>query len=305
VRIAVDVGNSHLSFSTRTSGGLSTVSVAWSANARTFHLGDTDSPLDLGAYLQQSLFASIHAVKPTLSDGQTGDPCSWWISSVNPPATEQLRFVLQQLWPEDAVFEINQSMIPLDDDLENRHKTGVDRLLAAWFASRYGETKQTATEPSARGVIVVDAGSAVTVDWVDGAGVFRGGMIYPGFRLAANSLHRDTAALPLLTEFKCTTPPTAAGRATAPAIEAGLFWSQWGGLCGAVEALQRHACQSELTVGSDAEHFGQPRVIVTGGGIRAFESLLPSHWHWEPQLLPQAILKLADEMRSEALNGRG
>ncbi len=301
----MDVGNSHLSFSARTSGALSSVSVAWSADARTFHLADQKEPLDLAAYLQRFLWANIQAARPTPSDSQTGNPCSWWIASVNPPATEQLRVVLQRFRPDDAVQEIDQSLIPLEDDLENRHKTGVDRLLAAWYASRHWETKQTATAPSARGVIVVDAGSAVTVDWVDGAGVFRGGMIYPGFRLAANSLHRDTAALPLLTEFKCTTPPTAAGRATAPAIEAGLFWSQWGGLCGAVEALQRHACQSERTVGSGAEHFGQPRVIVTGGGIRAFESLLPPHWHWEPQLLPRAILELADDMRMEALDDRG
>jgi type III pantothenate kinase len=45
--------------------------------------------------------------------------------------------------------------------------------------------------------LVVCAGTATTVDWLDAAGVFRGGLILPGFDLMRASLARNTAQLPL------------------------------------------------------------------------------------------------------------
>lgn len=294
-----------MSFSARTGEGLHTVAVAWSADSRTFLLPDRSAPVDVWEYLQQTLFGIFLAEPPSKpgSDSQRCPRLSWWVASVNPPATEQWREVLQHHRPHDHLRVIDPSEIPLPDDLQNRRQTGVDRLLAAWYVSRHLPAIQTAGASAPRGVIVVDAGSAVTVDWVDSAGVFRGGMIYPGFRLAANSLHRDTAALPLLTEIATTTPPPAAGRNTAEAIEAGLFWSQWGGLCGAVESLQRFASANEKAPGAQVSDPLRPRVVVTGGGIRSFRSLLPPQWHWEPQLMPQAILKLAAVTSPEACGG--
>lgn len=302
--IAVDVGNSHVSFSAHMGAGLHTVAVAWSADSRRFLLPDRSAPVDVWDYLQQTLLGECLAGAPSKpeSDLQNCPRLSWWIASVNPPATEQWREVLQNHRPHDHLRVIDPAEVPLRDDLQNRRQTGVDRLLAAWYVSRHLSAIQTAEAPATRGVIVVDAGSAVTVDWVDGDGVFRGGMIYPGFRLAANSLHRDTAALPLLTAVT-TTPPPAAGRKTAEAIEAGLFWSQWGGLCGAVEALQRFASANEKAPGVQLSDSVRPRVVVTGGGIRSFHSLLPPQWRWEPQLMPQAILKLAEVTSREAGGG--
>ena len=64
--------------------------------------------------------------------------------------------------------------------------TGVDRLLNA--AAAYATLKQAC--------VVVDAGTAVTVDFVDGHGTFHGGAIAPGARLQIDALHRGTDALP-------------------------------------------------------------------------------------------------------------
>lgn len=45
--------------------------------------------------------------------------------------------------------------------------------------------------------LVVCAGTATTVDWLDADGVFRGGLILPGVDLMKASLARNTAQLPL------------------------------------------------------------------------------------------------------------
>ncbi|GAB4552411.1 MAG: type III pantothenate kinase [Phycisphaerales bacterium] len=67
-------------------------------------------------------------------------------------------------------------------------QTGQDRLLAALAA--YESLKQAC--------VVVDAGTAITVDFVDGEGVFQGGAIAPGVRMALGALHEHTDALPVV-----------------------------------------------------------------------------------------------------------
>ena len=80
-----------------------------------------------------------------------------------------------------------------------------------------------------RPAIIVDSGTATTVDAVDADGVFLGGAILPGFGLLARSLQRYTALLPLITlEELGTGPPPAVGRDTTAAIKSGLFFGQLG-----------------------------------------------------------------------------
>ena len=55
----------------------------------------------------------------------------------------------------------------------------IDRLLNAVSASR--------VLPPGRGGVLIDAGSAVTVDWLDEEHVFRGGSIFPGLDLMAEA----------------------------------------------------------------------------------------------------------------------
>ncbi len=54
-----------------------------------------------------------------------------------------------------------------------------------------------ARKMSAHNCIVVCAGTATTVDWLDADGVFRGGLILPGFELMRTSLAQNTVLLPL------------------------------------------------------------------------------------------------------------
>ena len=65
---------------------------------------------------------------------------------------------------------------------------GRDRLAAAVGA---------ATLYPGRNALIVDFGTAVTLDFVSADGVFRGGCISPGMAMRFRALHEYTAALPL------------------------------------------------------------------------------------------------------------
>ncbi|MEQ8850873.1 MAG: type III pantothenate kinase [Phycisphaerales bacterium] len=136
--------------------------------------------------------------------------------------------------------------IGVDVGIELRHtldpdtRTGQDRLLAACGA---WAVKQQAC-------VVIDAGTAITVDFVDGEGVFQGGAIAPGARMSLSALHRGAPALP---EVELRAPlEDPFGRNTTQAILNGVFY----GIRGMVRALaERYALAYEA----------YPAIIATGG----------------------------------------
>ncbi len=73
-------------------------------------------------------------------------------------------------------------------DYDDPARIGVDRLAAAAAAHR--------ATPDGRATVVVDAGTALTVDAIAAEGTFRGGAIAPGLRLGLNALSAGTSFLP-------------------------------------------------------------------------------------------------------------
>jgi type III pantothenate kinase len=117
----------------------------------------------------------------------------------------------------------------------------------------------------AQAAIVVDSGTATTIDLVTADGVFRGGSILPGLRLSAYALHDYTARLPMIDTDRFGMPTDASlplpGRNTRAAINAGLFWGQLGAIKEITSRLQAAALSQ----------FGcreTPIRIITGGGGR-------------------------------------
>jgi type III pantothenate kinase len=123
---------------------------------------------------------------------------------------------------------------------------GLDRLLNALAAK--------SRLPSGRPAVIVDAGSAVTVDLLNAEGEFAGGSIFPGLRLMAEALHDFTAQLPLVkaTEHPTTVP----ARSTPTAIAAGIHWACVGGVVALIRELSMVAPSSEpfdvFVTGGDA-----------------------------------------------------
>ncbi|MCY2941769.1 MAG: type III pantothenate kinase [Planctomycetota bacterium] len=88
----------------------------------------------------------------------------------------------------DKVKVVTHLDLPMQIKVDNPSVTGIDRLVASFAALKL--TVETDA------VIVVDAGSAVTVDLASGRDGFLGGAIMPGLKLMARSLNEYTAQLP-------------------------------------------------------------------------------------------------------------
>lgn len=88
-----------------------------------------------------------------------------------------------------ASVESGGVAIELEHHLNDASTLGQDRALNAIAAFAISGTA----------CIVIDAGTAITVDFIDGRGAFCGGCIIPGVQLMADALHEHTAALPKIT----------------------------------------------------------------------------------------------------------
>jgi type III pantothenate kinase len=131
---------------------------------------------------------------------------------------------------------------------------GIDRLAAAAAASL--------VKPADRPAVVVDCGTAVTVDMVAADGRFLGGAILPGPALMARALGEGTSKLPTVAALVGGAPPAMPGRSTEEAIAAGIGH----GIRGAVARLV-----AEARAASGAA----PVTILTGGWADAVRDVLP------------------------------
>lgn len=131
------------------------------------------------------------------------------ISSVVPLQSNDIE-VLRHL--RYTIFEHN-TPIPIINGYETPETLGLDRLAAAIGA--------TAIKPNTN-LLVIDAGSAITYDFISTDGIFRGGNIAPGLAMRLHVLHDRTAQLPLV-ELNDEPVPLSLGRNTLDAIRAGVL----------------------------------------------------------------------------------
>lgn len=128
-------------------------------------------------------------------------------------------------------------------------------------------------------VLVVDCGTALTVDLLDGEGCHRGGMILPGLRLMAEALRRGTRIPPIEDPDFQTAPLL--GASTEECIAAGGVAAA----AGAVEwALHR------VTSGGEG-----PISLITGGDAGLLLPLLTGNRRHEPDLIFHGLARWADE----------
>ncbi|MBL0209171.1 MAG: type III pantothenate kinase [Propionivibrio sp.] len=104
--------------------------------------------------------------------------------------------------------------------------------------------------------LVVCAGTATTVDWLDAGGTFRGGLILPGIDLMRASLARDTAQLPLAEGHF-----SAAPRNTMDAIVSGCLHAQIGAIERMFAGLPPHPQAICLLTGGAAPRIA-PHLLI-------------------------------------------
>ncbi len=161
------------------------------------------------------------------------------ISSVNPEVGDAVFAQLKKQLKREVLRVEKDMPIPIGRQLDPEAIVGEDRLLNA--AAAFDKLGQAC--------VVIDAGTAMTIDYVDGAGTFHGGAIVPGAQLMLDSLHQRTALLP---EVEFQKPDELIGHNTTQAMLSGVFLGMRGIVRSVVEAY--------------AEHAGSyPAVIATGG----------------------------------------
>lgn len=162
------------------------------------------------------------------------------VSSVKPEWTDVVEKMCKDSLHEKIKIIGREITLPMEMGVDDYRQVGTDRVVAA--AAGYAVVQDA--------VVVADFGSAVTIDLVDEQGVFLGGIIAPGFDIAAKSLADNTAQLPLV---EVTAPDDPVGANTAAAINAGLYYSAVGLLRTVTEKF--------------AEQIGKwPQTIITGAG---------------------------------------
>ncbi|MCW5769804.1 MAG: type III pantothenate kinase [Phycisphaeraceae bacterium] len=188
--------------------------------------------------------------------------CPLLVASVHPDASEKILASCQDLAWLTPHLRIGRDVpIPITANVRHPDKVGQDRLLcamAAW-ASTEGPC------------VIVDVGTATTVDYIDAEGVFQGGAIAPGIRMMLDALARGTAALPQLTFDAERIDAEPIGKDTEHAMTIGVAEATRGLVSRLVE---RYAG----VIGA------YPRVVATGGDAGAIFASDPIVEHIVPDL---------------------
>ena len=108
-------------------------------------------------------------------------------------------------------------------------------------------------------LLVLDFGTATTVDAVDTNGMYAGGCICPGIRVSMDALAQNAAMLP---HVELVMPEVTLGYDTITQIQTGVV----GGYVGSMEYLIRHS-RKEM-----AEPDDQIKVVATGGLVHLVSS---------------------------------
>ncbi|MEO1529373.1 MAG: type III pantothenate kinase [Planctomycetota bacterium] len=205
----------------------------------------------------------------------------WWISSVNDAATRPLIDALER--SGDRVEVVSTDRIPIEIDVDFPDRVGKDRLLCALAAATRCRLP----------VVVVDAGSAVTVDWVDrgdsGRPVFAGGAILPGLRLQLSALVAGTEAIELQKESvsERRENPFAPGRNTQQAIRLGAGAAVIGGIDRLITEYSHH-------FGFSSDDRGAPSVLISGGNAAIVSEHLESAHTVVPNLVCLGLMEIAE-----------
>lgn len=199
-----------------------------------------------GAVTGQGSVADLQALQVVLID--QAPPRLVRLCSVRgDDVVDSLRDWLQSTWQLSPLqAQVTSACAGVSNSYQNPARLGVDRWLAMLAAWQHCQSA----------CVVVDAGTALTLDCLDDAGRHEGGYILPGRRLMAASLEQHT-------RIRLGTEPAPAlhpGHDTDAAVRNGILASQVGLL--------------ERLVEEGRSRFAGLRVLLTGGESAALAQSL-------------------------------
>ena len=186
------------------------------------------------------------------------------LCSVVPKATPIVKKFVQTAWQVETLELNNATIRGVGVDYPKPHTIGPDRLANAVAArKRHGSP-----------VVVVDFGTAVTFDVVDGRGSYVGGIIAPGLAAMTNYLHEKTALLP---KIQIRDIRTAIGKSTEEAMLVGAVHGYRGLVRELIGELKRELRAPKLPV------------VATGGYATLIAARLPEIVAVEPDLTLEGL----------------
>ena len=228
--VAADVGNSAIKVCVQKSDG-STADPAETINAHSFSIHRDSWKQDVVGWVETNVGC---------------ENAEWRIASVQRKIADDLQCLLSKS-SRQTVRRVTVADVPLSTNVEQPNAVGIDRILGALAATKRFDPP----------VVVVDAGSAITVDFVNAESVFCGGAILPGLRLQTMSLASGTDALPEIQWASESDRELGQGpaRNTISAIRLGILM----GASGAIDRLIDHYVTSMSAPSEKLD------IVLTGG----------------------------------------
>ena len=186
------------------------------------------------------------------------------LCSVVPRATPLVCKTVRQLWHLSALELTPKTLVGVGIDYPKPDTIGPDRLANAVAARHHFGTP----------VVVLDFGTAVTLDVVNRAGNYAGGIIAPGLAAMTDYLHEKTALLP---RIKIHEIKTSIGKSTEEAMLVGAVHGYRGLVRELIGELRRELKVKRLPV------------VATGGYAKLIASKLPEISAVEPNLTLEGL----------------
>lgn len=191
------------------------------------------------------------------------------------PVGEEIERLARRLAAPLTFFKSSAACCGVQNGYDQPAQLGADRW-AGLIAAR-ALCLVSAADNASASAIVVQAGTATTIDYLDAAGVFRGGLILPGMCLMQQSLMKNTAGLklaaPLRADLALHVPP----KNTQDAILGGALYAT----LGAIERMR--ALQ------------GVTQCIVSGGAAAYFLPCLANPVRHVDYLVLEGLLQVAKQ----------
>lgn len=222
MNLIIDIGNTFIKMSVFDKEEVKTETIAGELH-----------PSDIGKFLKE--FAGVESVIVSAVRNYSNDLQEYF--------KRNFRFFL----------ELNdKTPLPVKNNYKTKETLGNDRIAAVVGANYLYPGKN---------VLVVDAGTAITYDFIDENGEYAGGNISPGIEMRFKALNRFTGRLPLVRKKNL---DKLVGQTTEEAILAGV--------------MQGVVFEVEGTIRAFKEIYKNLIVIITGGDAIFFDNKLKNYF---------------------------
>ena len=186
---------------------------------------------------------------------------------------------------EDANYSLlnaqsDDTLINVTNGYSKPENLGNDRLVAMISAYTLANDSQAC--------IVIDSGTATTIDAIDETGQHLGGVIFPGLELSLESLGENTELPPKLNSNDQAIEANGLATDTPQAIASGCLLSLASAIDGICNKMQRqieeNSSQTSVTV----------RKILCGGGAKALLPYIENSYDYHENLIMLGLKKIKE-----------